>query len=134
MKAHIKRSYFEDKQTLGSLQLFDEDNRVVFECKTLELPWKNNQRQVSCIPTGTYKVVIRYSKKFGWHFHVTDVEGRTWILIHHGNYHRDILGCILVGKSHKDIDQDGYRDVTSSKPTLKKMRELAPEGFELIIE
>lgn len=131
--ATIIRTDHEAKQTLGSFRL-DENGKTIFECKTLELPWLNNATQKSCIPVGTYEVVPRTSPKFGKHFHVKDVPGRSWILIHSGNYYTDILGCILPGQNHTDLNHDGWRDVTGSRNTLKKLLELAPEGFTLKIQ
>lgn len=133
MQAVIHRRHFEQKQTLGELRL-EKNGKTIFECKTLELPWLNNQVQKSCIPAGKYQVVTRFSPKFRNHFHVLDVPGRTWILIHAGNYYTDILGCILVGQRHLDLNGDGFRDVTNSKNTLNKLLQLAPEGFELLIQ
>jgi hypothetical protein len=128
----IYRRDFEDKQTLGEFKL-QKECCVLFECKSLELPWLNNQKQKSCIPAGEYQVVPRYSKKFKNHYHVLEVPGRSYILFHKGNYYTDILGCILLGKSHTDINNDGLRDVVSSKKTLNKILKLAPEGFKLCI-
>ena len=132
MRAVLHRSQKGQKQTLGELSLYDNTGKV-FECKTLELPWKNNQRNISCIPPGTYNVVPRNSPKFADHFHVTNVPGRSYILIHPGNYHTDIEGCILVGSGFSDINDDGQQDVINSKDTLKKLLLEAAEGFELII-
>lgn len=132
MKAVLTRQPSDDKQTLGKLEVFDK-GRKVFECKTLELDWQNNKRQQSCIPTGEYKVTPRKSAKYGSHFLVNDVPNRSYILIHHGNYHKDILGCILVGKAHIDINGDNYKDVTSSKATLSQLIKAAPKGFTLTI-
>ncbi|MBK5213368.1 MAG: hypothetical protein JJE55_06885 [Flavobacteriaceae bacterium] len=132
MEATIKRRFFEDRQTLGDFRL-EANCKVLFECKTLELPWLNNEKQKSCIPAGKYQVVSRFSPKFKNHFHVLDVPGRSYILIHPGNYYTDILGCILVGDKLSDVNGDGRRDVTNSKNTLAKLLKLAPEGFELTI-
>lgn len=132
MKATIHRRDFQSKQTLGEFRL-ENYGKTLFECKTLELPWLNNAQQKSCIPAGKYQVVTRFSPKFKNHFHVLDVPGRTWILIHSGNYHTDILGCILIGDRLIDINGDGFRDVTNSKNTLHQLLQLAPEGFELVI-
>ena len=60
-----------------------------FMCKTLELPWRENQRSISCIPSGEYKVVIRQSPKYGSVYWVTKVPNRSWILIHAGNWSGD---------------------------------------------
>ena len=132
----ITREKQDEKQTLGKLELFDETGKVLFECKTLELPWKDNKNRVSCINARNgepYKVIPRHTTRRGNHFHVKDVKGRTWILIHSGNYYHDILGCVLVGSKFMDIDKDGYKDVVSSKYTLRKLAKAAPNGFDLFI-
>ncbi|QNF35872.1 hypothetical protein HUW51_17135 [Adhaeribacter swui] len=108
-------------------------SQVIYNCKTLELPWLQNKSKVSCIPTGTYQVRKRNSPKYGDHFHVLDVPGRDYILIHHGNYYTDILGCILPGQNFSDINGDGLRDVTNSKNTMKMLLSLLPDSFTLII-
>ena len=137
MKAIIERKDYTDKQVTGEFTLYDGEN-VIFTCKTLELPWRDNQNRISCIPTGTYHVVDRVSPTFGRSYHVkspglNDVVGRNWILIHPGNYHTQIKGCILVGRALAHINSDGYLDVTSSRDTLKELLRLAPEGFEMEI-
>ncbi len=134
MKVIITRLLPQPKQTLGKLELFDTKGKSIFECKTLELPWLNNQTQVSCIPTGNYEVKARTSPKYGLHYHIQDVPKRSFILIHQGNYNTDILGCILVGQAHTDINGDGVADITSSKTTLQKLLKLAPDGFQLQIK
>ena len=45
-----KREYYL-KYTLGNLYYNDE-----LICYTIELPWKNNQKSISCIPPGLYKL------------------------------------------------------------------------------
>lgn len=133
MKAELIRGVSDDKQTLGDFRLFDEDCKMLFHCKTLELPWKENKVRQSCVPSGTYDVVFRTSARFSRHYHLTDVPGRTYILIHPGNYHSQIEGCILVGENLVDINGDGYLDVTSSRNTLNKLLMIAPKGFKLDI-
>lgn len=51
-------------------------------CNTIELPWKENQSRVSCIPEGKYELTKRYSQRFGWHLLVNNVVKRSYILIH----------------------------------------------------
>lgn len=64
-------------------------------CKTIELPWRNNEPQVSCIPEGKYPVKMRWSKKFGQHMSLEEVEGRSGILIHPANNAlKELRGCI----------------------------------------
>lgn len=119
-------------QTLGHFILYD-DMDVAMHCKVLELPDLDNQKRVSRIPAKVYRCKKRWSQKYGWHYHVLDVEGRTWILIHFGNYKKDTLGCILPGSDFLDINGDGHLDVTNSKNTMALLISKAPEEFTLII-
>lgn len=65
---------------------------------TLELPWLENARNISCIPMGIYKCQRVNSPKFGVAYHLLDVPERSEILIHAGNTIEDIEGCILLGE------------------------------------
>lgn len=66
---------------------------------TLERPWKDNERHLSCIPAGRYTCERVRSPKFGDTFEVVDVPGRSHILFHKGNTIDHTQGCILVGES-----------------------------------
>ena len=72
-------------------------------CVTLELPWKDNQHDKSCIPAGTYICNRVQSQHFGDVFQVENVAGRTEVLIHRGNTIGDIKGCIILGTSFGNI-------------------------------
>ena len=64
-------------------------------CNTIELPWKNNETRVSCIPEGKYFIKKRYSQKFQWHLEVLDVKNRSLILFHPANNAlQELNGCI----------------------------------------
>ena len=132
VKAVLKRIFHEDLQTLSTLDFF-QDDRNILSVKALELPDRNNQKSISRIPEGDYKCVLRWSAKYGWHYHVQEVPGRTLILVHFGNYYTDTRGCILVGNAFIDVNGDGYRDVTSSKKTMKRILSIAPKEFKLTI-
>lgn len=67
------------------------------ECYTLEENWANNERGQSCIPVGTYVLKRGYFPKHKDCFEVTNVPGRSSILIHAGNTILDIEGCIILG-------------------------------------
>lgn len=116
------------KQTLGTLIYKGKE-----VAKTVELAWRYNQAKISCIPCGEYQVVRRSSPKYGDHFHILEVPGRSLILIHIANYFSDLLGCIGVGESHTDINGDGLRDVTRSGPKMKQLLALFPKTFKLTI-
>ena len=79
--------------TLGVIRLEGE------EFWTVERPWDMNKPFVSCIPEGAYFMKRRDSPKFGNTWHITDVPGRTHILIHAGNYPENFSGCIGLGDS-----------------------------------
>lgn len=117
----------EQNQTIGKLVYKD------VECYTLELPYKNNNRNISCIPVGLYNVERRYSTKYKYHFHITNVPDRSLILIHHGNFNYQTRGCILVGEDIADINADGAVDVTNSKATMRLLLKELPEQFRLRI-
>ena len=64
-------------------------------CDSIEPPWRNNQRQISCIPEGRYLLTSRLTLRFGWHFLVNNVPGRSAILIHaFNNALQESKGCI----------------------------------------
>jgi len=105
-------------ETLGSMSVHGPSVPLrIFSI--LELAWKDNTQDVSCIPAGKYRGFIRYSNKYGRHIHIMGVSGRGLILIHWGNFNSDTLGCVLIGERFKDIDGDGELDVTSSKDSFK---------------
>ncbi len=133
MHVKIQRIEKSEYQTLGILTIFDDNNFPFWSCRTLELPDKNNQSRISCIPEAEYEVIKRYSGKYKDHFHILNVPNRSYILIHNANYVRQLLGCIAVGLHHTDIDGDGLRDVTASKQTLKDLNKILPDEFKMEI-
>lgn len=130
--ATLQRNSDDGYQTLGTLEVFNGSTKV-FNCVTLELPWNDNKKKESCIPIGTYKVVKRSSEKYKEHFHILDVPGRDYILIHPANLRTELLGCIAPGDSYKDISGDNKVDILNSKRTLAKLYSLMPDEFELTI-
>jgi hypothetical protein len=66
-------------------------------CYSLERPWKDNQQNISSIPTGVYSAILRYDHNDHWRIELLNVPNRTNIQIHIGNTIDDISGCILVG-------------------------------------
>lgn len=135
MKAVLSRTY-NPSETLGSLFLFNGHERT-FDCKTIELPWLNNQKNCSCIPEGIYEVIKYESDKHGKCFKILHVPGRTDILIHPGNYvageNKDSLGCILPGIYFTDINDDRFIDVAESSRAMQKLLMLLPDYFKIMI-
>lgn len=131
--ARLTRTSSSPVQTLGDLFIY-ENGKEIYKCKTLELAWKNNEQKTSCIPTGRYSVVKRFSDKYKDHFHLTNVPGRSMILIHSGNHFTHTLGCILVGTAHTDINTDGHLDVVQSGATMQKLNQILPAAFEIVVD
>ncbi len=136
----LKQSPIEDpKQTEGVLYLRDNEGTLLFECVTLELPWLDNKRRISCIPSGKYPARFRSAEESPSrnydHVHIYNVTNRSYILVHSGNYNWHVQGCVLVGKEHRDINKDGLLDVTNSKATMKALMKHIPKGteFEVIV-
>jgi hypothetical protein len=85
----LTRKYFPDG-TNGKLECEGK-----FICYTIELPWKENEKRVSCIPEGEYFLRKRYSRKFAWHVELVAVKNRSLILVHPANNAlRELNGCI----------------------------------------
>jgi ATP-dependent Lon protease len=123
----LTRIHETSTQTIGYMIV---QNVLVF---TLELPYRDNQRNISCVPKGTYSVVRRNSFKYADHFHLTDVPDRSLILIHQGNFNTQTQGCILVGLSLTDINKDGCLDVSESTKAMNWLNRKLPETFRLKI-
>lgn len=96
-------------------------------CFTLEEPWKDNEPRVSCIPEGVYQCKKHNGAKFSNVWEITNVPGRSAILIHAGNTLADTSGCVLVGMG---FDADG---LIHSRAALMKLRSLLPDTFTLTI-
>ena len=108
---------------------------------SLELPWKGNQQNVSCIPTGEYLCKPRLSNRFGKTYHVTDVPDRSYILIHAANLAGDVslgkrthlAGCIAPGQYRGSLA--GQRAVLASRSALTRFhRALNWQDFILVVE
>lgn len=132
MRGIINRLVQDEIETLGAFYFYDKEEEL-FASVVLELPNRKNQKSISRICGGEYLCKKRWSKKYGWHYHVTNVEERTLILIHFGNYYTNTRGCILLGELFADINNDGVKDITNSKNTITKFMSIAPNEWKLTI-
>jgi len=121
MRIKLHRVHQSDKGTFGALV----GNAPL--CVTLEDPWNNNKRGISCIPAGVYKCVPHNGTKFKDVWILEDVPGRSAILIHAGNSIADTSGCILVGRSFN------AHTIASSRNALDFLRAVLPDRFEIEI-
>ena len=125
------RDTFSKKSTIG--ELFLNGERI---CDTLENPWQDNQRNISCIPEGVYPVRLRLPRESAsrdyLHLLVQEVPNRDWILFHRGNTAKDTSGCILVGLG---TEQDVvHNSVLAMDLLIKEILHLGGENINLIIK
>ena len=93
MKMLLKSAPSSLESTIGDLYIDG-----AHECVTLELPWRQNRPQVSCIPAGTYQIGFKFSPHLGYRVPlVLGVPDRSEIEMHIANSAKDIRGCIGVG-------------------------------------
>ena len=87
----------------------------------------------TCIPFGTYKIVVNMSPKFKRELpRLLDVPSFEGILIHRGNTAKDSAGCILVGENKavgKVLNSTPYEE-----RLVKMMKEAIARGEEVTIE
>jgi hypothetical protein len=127
--------------TYSDAKVIGDDEEIVFEYKVLELPWKDNHHNVSCIlpaPGDTHEYIVEKcqptAKRPYVYFRILNVPGRDGILWHPGNYTSQILGCHLPGESFVDLNHDGQPDITNTTATLKILAALLPDKFKLTIK
>ena len=120
-----------DKSTIGRLYLNKE-----YVCDTLENPYINNERNISCIPEGTYNVRLRLARESATrdylHLLVQDVPNRDYILFHRGNTAKDTSGCILVGNGRKQDIVENSR--LAMDLVMQEIIYLGGENINLIIK
>ena len=116
--------------TFGQFVGFD------FDFYSLELPYRDEDAnglsdpQRSCIDIGTYLCTWHTSPKYGPCYQVTNVPGRSHILIHPANWAHQLLGCIAIGKGRGVLK--GKPAITQSKAAIKEFHEaMRGEPFQL---
>jgi len=147
MRVVVFRPKYEDKQVLGVGMILD-DTRLLSTFKTLELGWKLNANNESCIPvnsepftnwlgdvvTPADEYILRFEKSHKFKmklWEIYGVHGRAECKFHTANYFRQLNGCVAPGDMHLDIDKDGYRDVRNSRNTLlNKIHAILPQDQE----
>ena len=127
----LVREDFTDKSTIGTLYI--QGNRI---CDTLENPYLDNKTNISSIPLGEYPVRLRLARESAskdyLHLLIQNIEGRSMVLVHSGNYPRQTKGCVLVGLTR------GNNFVKNSKDAMSFLMEeiltLGGENINLIIK
>ena len=127
----LVRDTFSDKSTLG--ELFVNGERI---CDTLENPYLDNKKNISCIPEGEYEVRLRYPRESGTrdylHLLIQEVPDRTFILVHIGNSPSETQGCVLVGLGTKQDYVNNSR--LAMDLLMKEIISLGATNINLIIK
>ncbi|MCG8635430.1 MAG: DUF5675 family protein [Desulfobacterales bacterium] len=118
---YLTRLCRSDQGTEGRLSI----PALNFSCPCLELPWRDNKPNISCIPPGTYPLAWRESRRWKA-FHIQNVPGRSFILIHSGNFAGDVAmgwkthvhGCVLLGTKFGRLK--GQRAILVSRPMVRR--------------
>ena len=126
----LHRAYFKEGAN-GTLF-----NSGRFLCHTIELPWNDNKRNISCIPEGVYEVEPRFSKRFKHHLILKDVKGRSFILFHPANDAlKELQGCIAPVTYLSGIGRGVYsRDAMQKLLSLVYQAKDRKEPILLIIK
>lgn len=126
MELKLTRKIFTEKSTVGSLSINGEFYCSVLEDKDIGLTSamsvndiaKVKIQDMTCIPYGTYEVVISYSNNFKKQLPLlVGVKGFEGIRVHAGNTDADSRGCLLVGVY--DLRLPDF--VGNSKKTMDKL-------------
>ncbi|WP_113654726.1 DUF5675 family protein [Pedobacter namyangjuensis] len=89
-------------------------------CDTIELPWRDNKRNISCIPEGRYLLIKRMHTKHGLQLAIANVVNREGILIHPANFAlRELQGCIAPVTKCTGEGQGNY-----SRVALERLQRL----------
>ncbi len=126
----LTRTYFPNG-TNGKIEC---EGKII--CNTIELPWKNNETRVSCIPEGKYFIKKRYSQKFQWHLVIENVQNRSLILFHSANNAlQELNGCIapVTKLSGPGLGLMSRKAFTTLKRLVYKVLD-TNESVELIVK
>ena len=118
MMITLIRAFQDWSVTLGMLQIEGVKHAPIF---TLENP-KRDTHIDSLIPAGTYTCRPYSSEKYPDVYEICDVPGRTYILIHAGNFEADTTGCVLVGLSAGVMKNQAA--VMQSRQAMDQLRKL----------
>lgn len=112
---------------------------------TIEPPWipvqehRGGKPSESCVPDGRYELEPHETEGFPnvWALVNPDLDVHHWwapvgryaILIHQGNWVRDVVGCIAVGLRHGELG--GQRAVLDSADAMELLRDALQAAMTL---
>lgn len=107
---------------------------------SLELPWRNNRFNLSCIPRGRYEVAWTLSPRFKrYTFHLLNTAPRSGIRIHPANvagdttkgYRNQLAGCIAPGSRIGQLS--GQKAVLESGKALLEYEDALDQRSHILI-
>lgn len=140
MKLRLERKYFKETYTIGNLYINGSFFSNTLEDKNRDVnkngKFDNGETKVygeTCIPFGTYKVILTMSPKFKRELpRLLNVPSFEGVLIHRGNTAKDSAGCILIGENKavgKVLNSTPYEE-----RLVKMMKNAISRGEEITIE
>lgn len=138
-KANLIRYYGDFYCTLGIITVEGIIDPI---WHTIELPWKDNEKFISCIPKGSYICVPIKNEKYNPYpdiWRLQDVPNRQGIDIHVLNRAEQSEGCIGPGLSagymkYKNPDVGMGKAVLNSSAAMSQMKTVIGwEKFELTV-
>jgi len=132
--------FIHDKVTFGKLTLeWLPEHQDIY---TIELPWKDNHKSISCIPQGIYNCRPYNSAKYRDVWKLLSVPNREAILIHSGNFACDVK--LQVGSHTSDTEgcilivfgiEENVPMITHSKAARDYLREaLGSDNFSIEVK
>lgn len=129
-------------ETLGVIQLLQPGGFFVFCGNSLELPFKNNEPLISCIPPGEYLCAYTQSPKAThdaghpmFSYEIKNVPGRSGIRFDKANFREQLKGCIAIGAKFSDLNGDQITDITNSgftRSAFEKQMQYQPFQLQII--
>lgn len=100
MNLTLTRTELNSDSTRGQIVL--PDGTLLY---SLELPWRDNHKDVSCIPPGVYQLIPYTSPKHDSTWYLENASlgvggasaERSYCEIHSANWTRQLEGCIALG-------------------------------------
>jgi hypothetical protein len=121
----VDRYWTDENQSSGACMVLNEEGIPEFTSLSLERGWRDNQNMISCLIEGEYDLVYEYSAKFDrFLWEIKGTPGRSECKFHSANFWKQLNGCIALGLKLKDIDNDGYYDITNSRNTMKAFHQV----------
>lgn len=131
MKLLLKRQQCGKTSTLGQLYVNGAPECFILEDtdRQLELNPEAKIAGNTCIPRGTYRVIITFSNRFKKDLPLlVDVPGYAGVRIHPGNTDKDTEGCLLPGTSF--AASDGGYVVNNSREAFRRLFLKLEEAFD----